>query len=282
MSDTTPFTVINDIKCYHPEACSNYNDYPSEGFDVTDSLEEKSFWCRSRNRMLQQLITHYAAKTQPTCFLELGCGTGFFLRQLADAPNFELTGSEIYLNGLHYARQKLPSVNFIQLDASATTMPFKADFDMIGAFDVIEHMEDDQTVLNNSFNMLKPGGYLFITVPQYPALWSQLDDIVKHKRRYTRPELLGKLQQNGFNIVFSSSFVFTLFPLMLLARLWDRRPSKANSKDAFTARVAFPGWMNWLFDKIMRVDEFLIKCGISLPFGGSLLAVAQKPSTPST
>lgn len=274
--EASDYEMIDGIKCYNPEAAKAYDDYPSEGFALTDKIEQASFWCRSRSRILKNILTKYADKNSKTKFLELGCGTGFFLRDLVTANNFEITGSDIYLAGLKYAKEKLPHVEFVQIDATSNYMHKK--FDMIGAFDVIEHIEDDQIVLSNINASLEFHGHFIVTVPQYPFLWSNLDEIVKHKRRYRRQELLDKLRASNFEIVYVSSFVFALFPLMLVTRLLDRRSSSLadENNDDMEARVKFPRVLNWAFDKIMRIDELLIKIGFSLPIGGSLLVVARK------
>lgn len=278
--ETKAHTLIEGIKCYHPEQCQRYTDYPDEGFDVTGELEDSSFWCRSRNRLLKALLLKYCANRTKTRFLEVGCGTGYLLRDLAGEPGFEVTGSEIYLKGLQHARDKLRGVELVQFDARA--IPFREEYDAIGAFDVIEHIDDDEAVMASSYHALRDGGYFVVTVPQYQFLWSSLDDLVRHKRRYGRREMLTKLRNHGFEVVFVSSFVCALFPLMLVSRIFDRGTvSDTNRKAELKRRVAMPHALNWLFDKIMRIDEALIMWDVALPVGGSLLVVARKAFPPS-
>ena len=267
--------LVNGIKCYSPEEAERYSDYPDDGFDVTDKLEEDSFWVRSRNRLLKKIIGKYSRRFRRARFLEIGCGTGAFLEQLAAESDLQITGSEIYLRGLHYAKRRLPSVEFIQFDAKQGVLP--ESFDMIAAFDVIEHIDDDVAAISNIHQMLTDGGYFIVTVPQHMFLWSKLDEIVKHKRRYSREELVSKLRREGFTIDMRTSFLFVLFPLMAITRLMDRPAGSSQDGDAsFENRVGFPKVLNWIFDKFMRIDEFLIERGVSLPFGGTLLVVARK------
>jgi hypothetical protein len=125
--------------------------------------------------------------------------------------------------------------------------------------------------------MLKKDGVLIMSVPQHMFLWSKLDEIVKHKRRYSRRELVAKLKANDFDITFATSFLFTLFPLMLLSRLFDRGGDQSPSDErALEKRVKFSGVLNTIFDFLMRIDEGLIRLGASLPFGGTLVVVARK------
>src|SRR5689334_18253961 len=138
-------TVIDGFRCYAPGMALDHGDYPREGFDVTTRIEARSFWCRTRNRVLLLMFQRFADPARPLDVLEIGCGTGNVLTALRELPNLRLTGSEIYLHGLRYARTRVPDVEFIQLDA--TDIPFRDSFDVVGAFDVIEHITADDQVL---------------------------------------------------------------------------------------------------------------------------------------
>jgi len=270
-----PFVEIEGFRCCAPDVALACDDYPSDGFDVTVSVEASSFWCRTRNRVLRGVFDRFVERTRPMDVLEIGCGTGNVLRELRRIPNLRLTGSEVNLQGLRYARAGLSDLTFIQLDA--TNMPFDAAFDVVGAFDVLEHIDADEDVMRGVHRALRSGGLFIVTVPQFPWLWSTLDEIVEHKRRYLRKELVDKLDGAGFSVTYVTSFVTALFPLMAASRLLGRGRSKPHgTAAAFAAEVSLPGPLNWVFDKVMRVDEAALRMGATLPFGGSLLAVAQR------
>lgn len=264
---------IDGIICYAPELAQSCEGYPEEGFNVTVQVEEQSFWCRSRNRILRSLVERYGPKT-PAKLLEIGCGTGTVLRALTAVDNLRLTGSEIYLAGLRHARRRLPSVEFIQVDARR--LPFANEFDVIGAFDVLEHIDEDERVLANVWRGLVPDGLLLVSVPQHRWMWSRLDELVHHRRRYTRRELHDKLQRAGFDVVRMTSFVTALFPLMVLQRAISRNRPVTDAGAALDSEVRFSRATNACFDAVMRIDEALIRGGVSLPFGGTLVAVARK------
>jgi SAM-dependent methyltransferase len=276
MSESTAaWQEIDGIRCYAPELALAHTDYPEEGFDVTAGVEAHSFWCRSRIRILKRLIKRHADRTRTLDMLDIGCGIGGIVGALEGMGRLRMTGSEIYLSGLRYARTRLPRVSFIQLDA--TRIPFSDRFDIIGAFDVLEHIDADEQVMQGVQEALRTGGLFLVTVPQYPWMWSHLDDVVHHKRRYTRTELVAKLERAGYTIEYVSSFVSALFPFMMASRaLSRRRPRPADMKQAIEAEVLLPRPLNAAFDAVMRVDETAIGMGISLPFGGSLVAVARK------
>jgi len=274
------YEIIDGIRCYAPRVARDGADYPIEGFEVTAQVEARSFWCRSRNRILRSVLERFTDRSRTLDVLEVGCGIGGVIGALKDVPHLRLTGSEIYINGLRYARAKLPDVEFIQLDA--TDIPFDRAFDVVGAFDVLEHIDRDRDAIAQVFRAVRPGGLFVVTVPQYAWMWSRLDEIVHHKRRYGRRDLVEKLTGAGFEIVYVSSFVTVLFPFMLLSRFGDRlrRPLR-DEKAEFVARVTLPPTLNRGFDAVMRIDEAALRAGVSLPFGGSLLAVARRPETAS-
>jgi 2-polyprenyl-3-methyl-5-hydroxy-6-metoxy-1,4-benzoquinol methylase len=275
MNDDTPYTIIDGIRCYNPEVASSYADYPDDGFDLTDKNAASSFWVSSRNRLFKSLVFQQMAPAGETKFLEIGCGTGDFIRQIIGHNELAITGSEIYLKGLVYAQKNLPGVDFIQLDVTRGQVGEK--FDMIVAFDVLEHIEDDVSAISNINKMLGQGGVFIASVPQYMFLWGRLDEIVKHKRRYSRKELVTKLRDGGFDVSYATSFVCALFPLMVITRMLDKgREQSQPDAAALEKRVSFPKALNWILDLVMRIDEALIRLGVSLPFGGTLVVVAKQ------
>lgn len=275
MKDNLSYTIVDGIKCYSLKVAEEYTDYPDSGFDLTNENVKNSFWVSSRNRLFKRIVKYYQLPVGKTKFLEIGCGTGDFIKQIIKNEYLEITGSEIYLKGLQYAKKNQPDVNFIQLDVTQGSIG--EQFDMIATFDVLEHIDNDVSALTNINKMLHKGGTLIVSVPQHQFLWSSLDEIVKHKRRYSRSELISKLAKNNFDVVYVTSFVFTLFPLMLISRLFDKSNKKLQSDEVeLEQRVKFSSALNWIFDVVMRIDELLIRFGISLPFGGTLLVVAKK------
>lgn len=275
MSRKLEYTIVDGIRCYSPDVATSYSDYPDNGFDLTQEYSTSSFWVRSRSRLFKYLVEKYLPKAEKVKFLEVGCGTGDFLRQLVGNSRLEITGSEIYLKGLQYAQKNLPQVSFVQFDV--TQGPIDDQFDMVVSFDVLEHVEEDVQALANIHNMLNTNGVVIISVPQHMFMWSELDVLVKHKRRYSRRELCEKLTSTGYEVTYATSFVFTLFPIMCLSRLLERKRSTTTSDEAeLEKRVHFSGFSNFVLNAFMRLDELMIRLGLSLPFGGTLVVVASK------
>ncbi|MGE7989999.1 class I SAM-dependent methyltransferase [Pseudomonas sp. NPDC089554] len=246
--------------------------FPVASFEKLASLEASNWWFQSRNRILIWAIrTHIRTFSS---YLEIGCGTGYVLEGIHKAfPSVALKGSEYFNEGLVHARKRIPSAEFTQLDA--TQMNAHDEHDLIGAFDVIEHIEEDQLVLNNLARALEKDGSLIVTVPQHRWLWSEVDEFACHKRRYTRDELLGKLADAGLRVEYVTSFVCLLVPLMWLSRVLSNR-NKGKGPYNPESEFLIPRWLNACLNGVMKLEFGLIRLGLRLPFGGSLLAIARK------
>jgi SAM-dependent methyltransferase len=236
-------------------------------FELLARVEEESFWFRARNR----LITWALARDFPEArsLLEVGCGTGYVLRGIAEAaPQLALTGTELHPEGLEIARGRVDA-DFRQMDARR--IPYEQEFDVVGAFDVIEHIDDDERVLAQMRRAVRPGGGIVLTVPQHRWLWSEFDQLSHHQRRYIRSELVGKVQRASFDVLRVTSFVTLLLPAMALTRMRPRR----GSVD-LEAELARPRPLDAVLDRVMGLELALIRRGVSLPAGGSLLLTARR------
>lgn len=269
------FQVKDGIKCYASDLAFDNSGFLRDSFSKLYQYEEKNFWFRSRNRIIKYLINKYilSNRLSQVSFLEVGCGTGYVLKGLSEFEKLNLMGGDIYLEGLKYARLRVPDIEFVQFDAGQ--MPFNNEFDAIGIFDVLEHLENDKEVMMGIHRALKTAGYLFVTVPQHQFLWSRVDEVSCHKRRYSRSELENALNALGFESKYRGSFLFLLFPVMFFSRLLQRMLISKKSSDPLN-EFKLSLLANTIFEKIMKVEEWLIKLGISLPFGGSLVFVCTK------
>jgi SAM-dependent methyltransferase len=264
---------IDGIPCYAPDLAHESPGFRPEHFARLAQLEEGNFWFRARN----ELIIHALRKYFPHArgMLEIGCGTGYVLRGVTRAcPDLRASGSEIFLEGLAFAAQRLPDADLFQMDARR--IPYQGEFDLIGAFDVVEHIEEDERVLREILRALKPGGGAIFTVPQHPSLWSIQDDSACHVRRYRRHELTDKLVAAGFRILFSTSFVSLLLP-MLAASRWRKRKRKPGSAANTQAEFMLPAPVNSILYAVLHLETLLIRGGLRFPVGGTRLVAAVKP-----
>lgn len=261
--------TIDGFIAWAPGMVSQEIGFPAENFPLLASIEAENFWFRARNSLIiWALKKHFPGFNS---LLEVGCGTGFVLSGIARAfPGVKLIGSEIFAAGLVFAAQRLPGVQLVQADARR--LPYVDEFDIVAAFDVIEHIKEDQLVLNNLYRAVRPGGGCLITVPQHQWLWSSVDDEACHVRRYDVEEIHSKIESAGFRIVASTSFVTLLLPGMLLSRLLNKSSGQSKGYD----ELHLNSLANGLCKVIMNMERLTIKSGMKWPVGGSRLVVARK------
>jgi SAM-dependent methyltransferase len=189
----------------------------------------------------------------------------------AGRPDLEVSGGEPFAAGLEVARSRLPDVPLYQLDGRR--LPFEEEFDVAGAFDVLEHIDEDEAVLGQLHQAVKPGGGLLLTVPQHPWLWSTVDDFSQHRRRYTRRELVERVEAAGFRVVRATSFVSLLLPAVAFSRWRGRGRDTCDPMEEFR----LPGAVERVFGVAMTAERGLVEFGLSFPAGSSLLLVARRP-----
>ena len=264
----------NRFPLFAPELASANDGFDRDAFARLALQEPSSFWFRSRNRLVVQLIRRYFPAA--TRLLEVGCGTGFVMAGIrAQLPGLELAGSELYEEGLEFAAKRLAGVALYQMDCRR--IPFDAEFDVICALDVLEHVQGDEVALAEMFKAVRPGGGVIVSGPQHPRLWSAGDDFAHHKRRYTRRDLVSKLRAAGFEVLRVTSLVFFLMPLMALSRARQRSLRTYDPATEYSA----PRLVDRTMEGIVEVERWLIRLGVSLPAGGSIFAVARRPAMPS-
>lgn len=261
--------MIDRVLCFAPQLAEQSDGYDPSRYQTIATFQTSYFWFRGRNELIASQLKKYFPAARR--LLEIGCGTGQVLRAIKEAvPKIDLHGTEIHTHGICYAKDLLPDVNFMQVDARA--IPYAEEFDVICAFDVIEHIDDDIGVLKEMYRSCRADGGIILTVPQHRWLWSHKDEMACHKRRYTREELETKTSAAGFKIVAATSFVTILLPLMYFSRL---RRQRIAEKDAHTEFHISP-IMNRIFFACSRIENFFIRMGLGLPFGGSLMLIGMK------
>jgi SAM-dependent methyltransferase len=242
--------------------------YDAALYEQVAALEPQSFWFRARNRLIVSMLRRHFGSARS--ILEVGCGTGYVLAALRRAyPDARIVGSELLEEGLSYARMRVPDVELVTLDIA--DVPYSDVFDVVAAFDVLEHIDDDVGALAGMFRAARSGGGSIILVPQHRRLWSKTDELAHHVRRYERRELLEKVESAGFRIVAASSFVTLLLPVLAAARAFGRVRPPTSPFEGLA-----PRYLNGLFERTLDLERKLIERGVSLPAGGSLLVVARK------
>jgi len=173
-------TTADGITLLAPEITGGDGSDATYEHEALAVAEDAHFWFRARGRLIAWSINRHFP--QATTLLDVGCGSGGVLAELQRrCPQLTLTGAEVLLEPLRYARRRMPDVELLQVDVRG--LPFAREFDVVCAFDVLEHLDDDEHMLREMGNTVRPGGGLVVTVPQHPRLWSRVDDFSRHRRR---------------------------------------------------------------------------------------------------
>src|SRR5262245_7984899 len=266
---------ISGFPALAPELADRSPGYRPEFFAEMAALEERSFWFRARNRYIIWALQRYFPSADS--LLEVGCGTGYVLSGVSKAcPRLQLAGSEISSTGLKFASTRVEGALLLQMDAR--DIPFDCEFDVIGAFDVLEHIEEDERVLSQMYRAVTPGGGVILTVPQHAFLWSQQDVNARHVRRYEAADLKSKVIRAGFLLERVTSFISLLLPLMFFSRY--RKRGVGSGLNA-SSELRIPRLADLMLEKTLDLERLLVEEGVSFPAGGSLLMVARKPNNPS-
>jgi SAM-dependent methyltransferase len=257
--------------------------YDPSFFTPLFAVEDQHFWFRARNRVIRTLVQQITAGLTPGYrVLEVGCGTGNVLRVLEhECIDGQVIGLDLFAEGLGYARQRT-RCSLVQADVH--TPPFSVQFDVIGLFDVLEHLPDDVQVLRDLHALLGSGGSLLLTVPAHASLWSYFDEESHHCRRYELADLERKLATTGYRVAYLTQWMASLFPLIWLGRrmaaLADRRPrdDRRRTRDLAALDLRIVPVVNDLLTFVQMLEARLLARRYNLPIGSSLIAVARKVS----
>jgi len=227
-------------------------------------FEEKYWWWVGRRKLIKGILDKLNLNS--ATILDVGCGTGINLNYLSRYG--AVIGLDSSKDAINFCRMR-GSKNVTEADAER--LSFKDDtFDLITALDLLEHL-DDNKALKGFYRVLKPNGYLVLSVPAFSFIWSKHDEAVHHKRRYTKHQLKDILEANGFIIEKVSYWNFFLFIPIVVMRLVKRSWKNQEIK---TDVAELPGIVNRLLVSVLRIESYLIQ-HVNLPIGVSLMCVAR-------
>ena len=240
----------------------------NEIFQKMLKLESSHWWFVARRKIIQRAINNLDLPRNIR-ILDAGCGNGDNLSLLSTFG--DLVAFEKNEYALKTAKSK--KIGEIYKAELPDKLPntIKTNFDLIVLLDVLEHIDDDSKSLTTVRKLMNNKGIILITVPAFQWLWSEHDVIHHHKRRYSKSELREKLDSSGFRIKYISYFNTLLFPFALVERIGQKIFSPSNPEI-----LELPNnKINFLLEKIFSLETIFMN-KISLPFGLSLVAIAEK------
>jgi SAM-dependent methyltransferase len=228
-------------------------------------LDERHWWYRARREVLAELIRRDARPPANAKILEIGCGTGHNLAMLGQFGHVD--GLELDDEARALSEQRLGRTVMSAPLPELAGVP-EAHYDLIGAFDVIEHIEDDRAALASIASRLKPGGKFVMAVPAHQWMWSAHDVVNHHKRRYSKRGLRELVEGSPLQLLKIGYFNSLLFPLAVA----QRAASKLRGSEDADVRLP-PAPLNATFNAVFAAERYLVG-RLPLPPGLSLFAVA--------
>jgi len=244
------------------------------------TAERKHWFFRARNKILMDHVAKLVKDhdlEKPINILNVGVATGFTSELLAEQGN--ITSVEYDEDCYAFTKENSPNINLVQ--GSILDLDFEDNsFDLVCAFDVIEHIEDDKTGVSEMQRVCKPGGLVMVTVPAFMSMWGPHDIINHHFRRYRKKQLTD-LFESPKKLVYSGYFNFFLFPMIWIVRKITNFRFKKNGSDTSTVKSDLSysgkeGLASSILYHTLGSESKLINSGISLPFGVSILASWKK------
>lgn len=231
------------------------------------NAEDTFWWFVGRRKIINASLSKLKFKKKPD-ILEIGSGTGGNLAMLSQFGRVAAIEKDEW--ALAFSQNRFSNaVDFIVADFMHHDFK-NQKFDLVCAFDVLEHLLDDDRAIHRMIDLVAPEGYLMITVPAFQWLWGKHDQKLHHFRRYNKRSLLSKTKKLPVKIHLFSYFNFLLFPVALLSRFLDSFTGQ-NFSSTYNQDNVF---LNKIFLDIFSVERNLIN-HINLPFGLSLMVILK-------
>jgi len=241
-------------------------------------MEESYWWHVGRRHIIRRFLEHYLGPEGSLDILDVGCGSGRNLELLSQFGNAQ--GVEPPGPGLDVCRRNGLGEDRVKA-GSATEIPFEDNsFDLVTSFDVLEHLDDDRAGLSEIRRVLRPAGYVLLTVPAYRFLWSVHDEALGHRRRYVASEIHSLLNSSGFIAIRRSYAISFAFPAIVGYRVMQGLVPSMSDRGASYVDVS--EGTNRLLTGLLKLESHLLG-SVDLPFGASIIALGRRDgSDPSS
>lgn len=229
------------------------------------NLEETHWWHVNKRKLVSFFIMQN--RSGKLKILDVGCGTG---KNIETFSKFgDCYGIDSSAEAISFCKKR--GIKKAVL-GSVEKIPFpKQSFNIVSALDVLEHVDDSKS-LKEIHRIIKEKGIVIITVPTFPKLWSKWDEVLHHKRRYTKKNLEKVLRENKFKVLkISYIYSFLIVPVFLI-----RFVKKFFFRNHYPSDFRLSNnLINYLLGNVSTLERFFVRY-INLPLGISLIAVARK------
>jgi SAM-dependent methyltransferase len=237
-------------------------------YPILFRVEQSHWWHTGRREILASFVADICREVtdRRPRILDVGCGTGANLLMLSKYGDAE--GVDVSEDALAFCRER--GLEKVKLGAGEELPYEDGTFDLVTAFDVVEHMDDDLAGLTEMRRVLRPGGRVLLFVPAFMFLWGLQDDVSNHRRRYRLPELRRVLEQAGFEVERTTYANITFFlPILFIRKLMRLTGLKASTENNINV-TALNGFLRRLFGTESWILRYM-----NLPFGVSALCVGR-------
>jgi ubiquinone/menaquinone biosynthesis C-methylase UbiE len=236
----------------------------------------------SRNDAIEEVTR--SVTVAPSTVLEIGCSSGFLLRELLSRlPGHRIIGADYTRGTLEALAAKMPGVPLVQFDLTKCPLP-DAFVDVAVLINVLEHIDDHKAAVAQLFRIVRPGGSVIIEVPANSSLFDVYDRVLMHYRRYNMPDLVNLLTGAGFEVERRSHLGFLLYPAFYLAKRLNqiryRRQADVNEEQLVAGMIASTRKSSGIMSLVMRFEGMLRRY-FYLPVGIRCLVTCRKPGGPS-
>jgi SAM-dependent methyltransferase len=238
-------------------------------YRTTYELEGQNWWFVGTRRICLDLLDGINPPGQQSRILDVGCGTGLLLEELA--PRGRAIGVDMSSTALEFCRLR-SSTTLLQADGGRLPVE-DGGVDAVTAIGVIEHLDDDAAALREWRRVLRPGGGLVLLTSAYQWMWSGHDVSNHHTRRYRAGEVRVLLEGAGFEPVKVSYVNSILFPPIAVVRAAERIARRGRPPAPHKDTGEVPGPLNRALLGLLEVERRVI-ARRPLPFGVSIVASA--------
>ncbi|MSU73893.1 class I SAM-dependent methyltransferase [Candidatus Kaiserbacteria bacterium] len=221
---------------------------------------ERSWWYRGREAMVKRMLLG-TSLAQDGYILDFGAGYGAtysFLKKYGTVDAYEIEPA---------AAEGCRARGYARVITTESELGQTDSYTLIGAFDVLEHLEDDRAALRTVYTILESDGVFVATIPAFKSLWSKHDELHHHFRRYSLLEIRRLFTEAGFVQVRASYWNMMLFPVAYVLRFFGKGGGEALTPPAF---------VNWALTKLLCLEATAVPF-VSLPFGTGIVIVGKKP-----
>jgi len=197
--------------------CPNFDISDRSACEALYRSQRGHFWFASRNLAIVRFLRRVGL-LRPSRFLEVGCGTGTVLAHLIK-HGYRADGADMHLELCRRAARFCPQARVYCLDVIRDdTRRLSHDYQVVGLFDVLEHVDDTSALLSACVELTESDGLIVGTVPALMGLWSTMDDVSGHRCRYDRSTLRRAVETAGLEVVLIEYFFQALVPMIWLHR----------------------------------------------------------------